>query len=106
MTQLADTRPHVFKELQIDLTIYPSAATGRAAGLLVEDLLQTYPDVDLPTIRIGHHSFDGRPTIRVDARRGQLVQPTVECPQCHQPAGRPHTDYCTLSPNAVWTDQL
>lgn len=22
--------------------------------------------------------------------------PTVECPQCHQPAGRPHTEYCPL----------
>lgn len=27
---------------------------------------------------------------------GELA-PTVECPQCHQPAGRPHTDYCTLA---------
>lgn len=33
-------------------------------------------------------------------------KPDIECPQCHQPAGRPHTEYCTLSPDAVWTDQL
>lgn len=33
-------------------------------------------------------------------------RPDIECPQCHQPAGRPHTEYCTLSPDAVWTDQL
>lgn len=26
---------------------------------------------------------------------GDLAQ-GVECPQCHQPAGRPHTDYCPL----------
>lgn len=23
--------------------------------------------------------------------------PTVECPECHQEAGRPHTDYCSLA---------
>lgn len=32
---------------------------------------------------------------------GQLAQ-GVECPQCHQTAGRPHTDYCTLAPERVW----
>lgn len=31
---------------------------------------------------------------------------TVECPQCHQPAGRPHTDYCTLAPGKVWDGVL
>ena len=25
------------------------------------------------------------------------LAPTVECPQCHQAAGRPHTDYCPLA---------
>lgn len=36
---------------------------------------------------------------------GELA-PGVECPQCHQPAGRPHTDYCTLAPGAVWDGVL
>lgn len=36
---------------------------------------------------------------------GELA-PTVECPQCHQPAGRPHTDYCTLAPGKVWDGVL
>ena len=29
-------------------------------------------------------------------------QQGITCPQCHQPAGRPHTDYCTLAPGRVW----
>lgn len=32
--------------------------------------------------------------------------PGVECPQCHQPAGRPHTEYCTLEPGKVWDGVL
>jgi hypothetical protein len=32
---------------------------------------------------------------------GDLAQ-GVECPQCHQAAGRPHTEYCTLDPERVW----
>ena len=36
---------------------------------------------------------------------GELV-PGVECPQCHQPAGRPHTDFCTLEPGKVWDGVL
>lgn len=30
----------------------------------------------------------------------------VECPQCHAPIGRPHTDYCTLAPGRVWDGVL
>ena len=32
---------------------------------------------------------------------GELT-PSIECPQCHQPIGRPHTDFCTLAPDRVW----
>lgn len=39
-------------------------------------------------IRIGKHGAFGE-TYAID-------RSTVECPQCHQEAGRPHTDYCPL----------
>ena len=32
---------------------------------------------------------------------GELA-PGIECPQCHQPIGRPHTEFCTLAPDRVW----
>lgn len=97
MTALKDTRPHVFRELQIDpgADIPEDGPYAALVGRLVGELLDTWPDIDLPTIRIGHHTYDGRPTIRVDARRGQLA--AAECPQCHQVAGRPHTEYCSLA---------
>lgn len=103
MTALEDPRPHVFMEAPVDDAPHHEA---HAAGLLLTDLLETYPDVDLPTIRVWRHSSGGVPTMRVDARRGELAPRLlgVECPQCHQPAGRPHTEYCTLSPDAVWPD--
>lgn len=104
MTALTDTRPHVFMEILVGAEYALSEA--QSAGLLLTDILDAYPDIDLPTVRVWRHSEDGVPTIRIDARRGELVAPTVECPQCHQAAGRPHTDYCTLSPDAVWSDQL
>lgn len=96
MTALTDPRPHVFMETQID----PGAESREdgpyalVVGRLVGSLLDTWPDIDLPTIRLWRHSADGVPTVRVDARRGELAG--VECPQCHQAAGRPHTEYCTL----------
>lgn len=34
---------------------------------------------------------------------GELA-PAKECPQCHQPNGRPHTDFCTHAPGRVWPD--
>lgn len=34
-------------------------------------------------------------------KHGELAQ-GVECPQCHQPIGRPHTEFCTLDPDRVW----
>ena len=36
---------------------------------------------------------------------GELA-PAIECPQCHQPIGRPHTDFCTLAPDRVWPDGM
>ena len=34
---------------------------------------------------------------------GELA-PAIECPQCHQPIGRPHTEFCTLAPDRVWPE--
>lgn len=36
---------------------------------------------------------------------GELA-PTIDCPQCHTPIGRPHTEYCTLGPDQVWDGVL
>ena len=36
---------------------------------------------------------------------GELA-PGIECPQCHQPIGRPHTEFCTLAPDRVWPDGI
>lgn len=33
-------------------------------------------------------------------------RPGVDCPQCHTPIGRPHTEYCTLGPDKVWDGVL
>ncbi|MGZ0150678.1 hypothetical protein ACXJJ3_26710 [Kribbella sp. WER1] len=30
----------------------------------------------------------------------------IECPQCRQPVGRPHTEFCTLAPGNVWNGIL
>lgn len=103
MTALKDTRPHVFRELPMDpVAKLPEEGPYAAlVGRLVGELLDTWPDVDLPTIRLWEYAADGGVhTVRVDARRGQLPGP--ECPQCHTGIGRPHTEYCTLSPDAVW----
>ena len=44
----------------------------------------------------------GRPTeCPACPEHGELA-PIVVCPQCHQEAGRPHTDFCTLAPGRVW----
>lgn len=101
MAPLSDHRPHVFMEAPVDDAPHHEA---QVAGLLLTDLLVAYPDVDLPTIRVWRHSADGVPTIRIDGRRGELPRP--ECPQCHQPIGREHTDYCTLAPGKVWDGVL
>lgn len=104
MTTLADTRPHVMMELQIDpgaeaLEPGPYAVL---VGRLVGELLDTWPDVDLPTIRLWQHAAEGVPTVRVDARRGQL---TPECRSCHTTPGRPHTDFCTIDPGETWAER-
>ena len=101
MTTLADTRPHVFIETPIDARHWPQTEP-HTAGLLLEDLLKTYPDVDLPTVRLWRHSADGVPTLRIDARRGQL---TPECRSCHTTPGRPHTDFCTIAPGETWAER-
>lgn len=36
---------------------------------------------------------------------GELAQ-GIECPQCHQPIGRPHTEFCTLAPGKIWDGVL
>lgn len=51
-----------------------------------------------------------------DMGRGVIICPAcpehgvkpdpIECPQCHTPIGRPHTEYCTLGPDKVWDGVL
>lgn len=91
MTALTDPRPHVFLEAESELDDHQDAA---ALGRLVRQLLDAHPDIELTTIRLWKHAADGVPTLRIDARRGQLGEP--ECPNCHTHGQHPHTDYCQL----------
>ncbi|MGH2671105.1 MAG: hypothetical protein ACRDH5_18685 [bacterium] len=89
MTELEDRRP-------------VAATTTRGThpddvGRMLKRLLTDNPEIELASIRLIPNE-DG--TVGIAGRIGALAG--VECPQCHQPAGRPHTDYCTLSPDAVW----
>lgn len=95
MTALTDPRPHVFIEHQADVDDHLAAVSF---GSLVRQLLDKYPDVELTTVRLWKHAANGFPTLRVDARRGQLGEP--ECPSCHTHGEHPHTEYCQLVDHA------
>jgi hypothetical protein len=84
MTQLEDRRPVAATTTASD---NPSVIGEDLAHLLVE-----HPDLELASIRLIPND-DG--TVGIAGRIGELA--TVECPQCHQPIGRPHTEYCPLA---------
>lgn len=91
MTALEDRRPVTATTTTNDTP--PAIATG------LRSLLAEHPEIELTTIRLIPNT-DGTVGIagRIGSRHG------VECPQCHTPIGRPHTDYCTLNPDIVWAN--
>lgn len=93
MTQLEDRRPVAATTTASD---HPDVIGEDLAHLLLE-----HPELDLASIRLLPRK-DG--TVGIAGRIG--APPTVECPQCHQPIGREHTDYCTLAPGKVWDGVL
>jgi hypothetical protein len=97
MTQLEDRRP-------VAAETAPNSEPG-TIGDMLSQLIADNPELELASIRLIPKE-DG--SVGIAGRIGELTPRLlrVECPQCHQPAGRPHTEYCTLSPDAVWTDQL
>lgn len=70
-------------------------------GKALTQLLEDEPELELASVRLIQRE-DG--LVGIAGRIGQLAG--VECPQCHQPAGRPHTEYCTLAPGKVWDGVL
>lgn len=93
MTALEDRRPVAAVTAS---SSHPNTIADDLAGLLVE-----HPDLELASIRFIPND-DG--TVGIAGRIGQLAG--VECPQCHQPIGREHTEYCTLAPGKVWDGVL
>lgn len=93
MTALEDRRPVAATTARIN---DPSVIAHNLFQLLVEN-----PALELASIRFIPND-DG--TVGIAGRVGELVG--VECPQCHQPAGRPHTEYCTLAPDKIWDGVL
>ena len=83
----------------------PVAATTTASdnpNVIGEDLahlLVANPDLELASIRLIPND-DG--TVGIAGRIGHLAP--IGCPQCHQPIGRPHTEFCTLAPDRVWPE--
>lgn len=109
-----------------------SSNNPNVIGEDLAQLLLEHPDLELASIRLIPND-DG--TVGIVGRIGPLVttRPVVglhggrcpscfrfeqhtpeciwginpvECPQCHQPTGRPHTDFCTLTPGQVWDGAL
>lgn len=93
MTQLEDRRP-------VAAETSPHR-TGPWLGATLSRLFVDHPDLDLASVRLIPNE-DG--TVGIAGRIG--APPTIECPQCHQPIGREHTDYCTLAPGKVWDGVL
>ena len=85
----------------------PVAATTTSSdnpSVIGEDLMHLlleHPDIELASIRLIPNN-DG--TVGIAGRIGQLAAAAIECPQCHQPIGRPHTEFCTLAPDRVWPE--
>lgn len=68
---------------------------------------------DFDNIRAIHISPTRVMVVHLDALKQEQAtsyrvdrSPLVECPQCHTPIGRPHTEYCTLAPDQVWDGVL
>lgn len=61
-------------------------------GSMLSRLLVDNPDIELASVRL---IPNGDGTVGIAGRIGELAG--VECPQCHQAAGRPHTEYCPLA---------
>jgi hypothetical protein len=97
MNALEDTRELVTTTSAPDKLGDLHGLPSRLIAGFVDDLLYKWPDVELSTIRITN--LDG--ILTVTGRRGTLAS-SIECPQCHQPIGRPHTEFCTLAPDRVW----
>lgn len=89
MSALEDRRPVVATTTVND---HPNVIGDDLAQLLIE-----HPDLELATIRLIPND-DG--TVGIAGRIGELA--SLECPQCRQALGRPHTEYCTLAPGKVW----
>lgn len=70
-------------------------------GRALTDLLKDEEELDLASVRLILNE-DG--SVGIAGRIGP--RPGVECPQCHTPIGRPHTEYCTLGPDKVWDGVL
>lgn len=84
MTALEDRRP-----------VAAVTTASDSPSVIGEDLgylLGEHPDIELASIRL---IPNGDGTVGIAGRIGELAG--VECPQCHQPAGRPHTEYCPLA---------
>lgn len=99
MNALEDTREIVTSTSAPDTLQDSGLGRGRFIAGYVDDLFYKCPDVEIASIRI-HLDDDG--IVTVTGRRGSLAAPPIECPQCHQPIGRPHTEFCTLAPGRVW----
>lgn len=93
MTALEDRRPAAAL----------TTASGRPVwiGAVLSQLLTEHPEIDLTSVRLIPNE-DG--SVGIAGRVGP--RPGVECPQCHTPVGRPHTEYCTLAPDQVWDGVL
>lgn len=116
MNDLRDTRPRVGRT-----TTDQHGIKGRyamAASEAVFDLLSGNPNVELATLRF-RVDAEFPPKVTVTGRVGSLVGeagdpgeltyvalPGTECPSCHQPPDRPHTEYCQrLQLPSYWAKQ-
>jgi hypothetical protein len=68
-----------------------AAAIAATIGTLVRDLLTEHPNIEFDSIRI--QTLNGNTAI-VSGRPPREPFGPAGCSSCHQPAGRPHTDYC------------
>lgn len=95
MTALEDTRP--LAEITMDLR-----ADHRAEdlGIVLQDLLDAQPDVELASIRITTRQVDFAEQVTMAGRVGPLVDGEPGCPSCHVHGDQPHTEYCQLVDHA------
>lgn len=93
MTQLEDRRSTA--------AITSRTPSADDVGKALTQLLEDEPELELATVRLIQRE-DGM--VGIAGRIGALAG--VDCPQCHQPIGREHTEYCTLAPGKVWDGVL